>query len=64
MTVNIFTEGSQVANDDSASTPEGTAVTIDILENDTDGDGDALTIALVAQAANGSVGINGDNTVA
>ncbi|MGD2075834.1 MAG: S8 family serine peptidase [Gammaproteobacteria bacterium] len=52
-----------VANDDPASTPEGTAVAIDVLANDTDGDGDALTIALVTQGANGSVGINGDNTV-
>ena len=43
-----------VARDDTASTKQGTAVTIDILANDTDADGDPLTVSL-GNAANGTV---------
>lgn len=50
-----------VANNDSASTKAGTAVVIDVLANDTDPDGDSLSIAAVV---GGSVTINVvDNTV-
>jgi subtilisin family serine protease/subtilisin-like proprotein convertase family protein len=51
------------AVDDSASTLQDIAVTIDVLANDSDGDGDALSVASVTQGANGAVSINGDNTV-
>ncbi|TFH06798.1 MAG: tandem-95 repeat protein, partial [Candidatus Atribacteria bacterium] len=43
-----------VAQDDSESTPEDTAVTIDVLHNDIDPDGDGLVIQSVAQPANGT----------
>ncbi|WP_181423484.1 Ig-like domain-containing protein [Halomonas heilongjiangensis] len=52
-----------VANDDSASTLEGTAVQIAVLANDSDPDGDPLTIGSVTQPANGSVTINPDGTL-
>ncbi len=42
-------------NDDSANTDEDTAVTIDVLGNDTDVDGDALSVSAVTQPANGTV---------
>jgi len=51
------------AKDDSATTKEDNAVTIDVLANDSDPDGDALTVGGVTQPANGSAAINADNTV-
>jgi hypothetical protein len=44
-----------VANADTASTPRKTAVTINVLANDSDPDGDALTITAVTQGAHGTV---------
>ena len=49
---------------DSASTSEDMVVNIDVLSNDDDVDGDALTVDSVTQPANGSVVINADETVA
>jgi len=48
-----------VANPDVASTNEEAAVTTAVLANDTDGDGEALTLAAVGQGAHGSVTIDG-----
>ncbi len=50
-----------VANNDSGSTNKDTAVDIDVLANDTDIDGDTLSVASVTQGANGSVVSNGTN---
>ena len=47
-----------VAVDDNASTPEDTSVTIEVLLNDSDQDGDALTITAVSAAPNGTAVIN------
>ncbi|UPW19697.1 glycosyl hydrolase family 8 [Agarivorans sp. TSD2052] len=44
-----------VANNDSASTQQDTAVNIQVLQNDSDADGDSLTITSFTQAGNGSV---------
>ena len=44
-----------VANDDSTTTAEDTAVTIDVLTNDTDADGDSLIVDVVTQGTNGTV---------
>ena len=44
-----------VAANDTATTPEGTAVTIGVLENDTDPDNNPLTVTSVTPAANGTV---------
>jgi surface adhesion protein len=51
-----------VANNDSTDTLEGAPVVIDVLANDTDVDGDSLTIT-AASATNGTVSINTDNTL-
>jgi len=42
-----------VASDDEAATDEDAAVTIDVLANDTDIEGDALTVAQLTQPAHG-----------
>ena len=51
-----------VAVDDTAETDEDTPVTIDVLDNVTDGDGDPLTVT-VATSPNGDVVINDDGTI-
>jgi VCBS repeat-containing protein len=50
-----------VATDDSDTTPQGTPVTIDILSNDSDPDGDVLTLDSAGPAGNGSVTNNGND---
>jgi hypothetical protein len=52
-----------VANDDTATTTQGLAVQIAVLDNDSDPDGDPLTVGAVTQPANGSVTINPDGTI-
>jgi large repetitive protein len=56
------TNPAPVASDDTASTNEDTPVTIAVLTNDNDPDGDALTVAN-ASAPNGTVVINPDGTI-
>ena len=51
------------AVNDTAITPEQTAVRVSVLANDTDPDGDALTITAVGPAAHGTVTNNGDGTL-
>lgn len=51
------------ARDDSAETTEYHPVTINVLANDTDPDGDRLTVTEVTQGAFGAVTINVDSTV-
>ncbi len=48
-----------VANDDTASTQEDTPVIVDVLSNDSDIDGDTLTVLSVTQPTNGAVANNG-----
>ncbi|WP_226576848.1 cadherin-like domain-containing protein [Acuticoccus sediminis] len=48
-----------VANDDTLTTDEGTPVAIDVLANDTDGNGDNLTVEAFTQAGSGTVSLNG-----
>ncbi|MBN1221031.1 MAG: tandem-95 repeat protein, partial [Anaerolineae bacterium] len=50
-----------VAANDGATTDQNTAVTINVLSNDNDPDGDSLTVASVGSASNGSVGNNGNS---
>jgi len=52
-----------VANNDSASTPEDTAVTIDVLANDSDADGDTLRVINLTQPSKGTATLNLDQTV-
>lgn len=49
-----------VAADDTAQTPEGTDVTIDVLANDSDPDDDPLTIDSVTTPSGGTASIDGD----
>ena len=58
--VTIAENGLPVANDDAAVTDEDNAVVVPVLVNDTDPNGDLLTITAVTQGANGAVVINGD----
>ena len=51
------TNNSPTANDDSAQTTSGTAVSINVLANDTDADGDTLTISAVNTPQNGTAEI-------
>ena len=51
-----------VANNDTASTNEDTAVTIAVLANDTDPNGDALTVT-GASAGHGTVTVNANGTL-
>ncbi|MCI0581368.1 MAG: tandem-95 repeat protein, partial [Chloroflexi bacterium] len=53
--------GRPVAADDAASTLLNTAVTIDVLANDLDPEGGALTVASVGQPANGTAANNGSD---
>jgi serine protease len=52
-----------VANDDSATTQEDTAVTIDVLANDTDADKDTLTVTNFTQPSNGNATLNDNQTM-
>jgi VCBS repeat-containing protein len=51
-----------VARDDNAATPEDTPVTVAVLGNDSDADGDALSVT-GANALHGSVVVNADGTL-
>ncbi|WP_226621291.1 Ig-like domain-containing protein [Alloyangia pacifica] len=51
------------AVDDAVTTGHNTAVTLDPTENDTDVDGDDLTVTGVGDASNGTVTLNADGTV-
>ena len=51
-----------VANDDTSVTNEDNAVVINLISNDTDIDGDALTVNSINQPANGIVVNNGNGT--
>lgn len=47
-----------VAGNDSATTTQGTAVTINVLANDSDPDGDALTVSITSQPSHGDATVN------
>jgi len=54
-----------VALDDTASTSEGVPIIIEILVNDSDEDGDGLTVTgvIMSTEPNGTVTLNSDNTI-
>ena len=62
LTVNSVNDA-PVAAADSASLAEDTPATIDVVANDSDVDGDALTITSVGAPANGTATISGAHTV-
>ena len=57
------TIGAPDAINDSVAIPEDTEKTINVLANDTDPDGDALTVTAVGDAAKGSAVLNADGTI-
>lgn len=63
-TVSVVVDGNQApeATNDSASTEFDTAITVDVLNNDMDINGDVLTVTQ-ATADSGNVQINADNTL-
>ena len=54
--------GPPTAADDVATTPEDQPVTVAVLANDSDADGDPLTV-IQATASNGTVAVNADGTL-
>ncbi len=52
-----------IAIDDSTTLTAGTTKTIDVISNDTDGDGDTLTVSTVSAAQNGLTAITTSNRV-
>jgi extracellular elastinolytic metalloproteinase len=51
------------AVDDTAATTSGTPVTVNVLANDTDAEGDTLSVTSVSDPPNGTAVRNADNTV-
>ncbi len=54
--------GPPVAVDDASTTAEDTAIVISVLDNDSDVDGDSLSVIEVSTPSNGSVAITGAGT--
>ena len=52
-----------IANNDSVTTKKDTTVNVDVISNDSDVDGDSLTVTGVGDPAHGTAVINGDGTV-
>jgi len=61
--VTITQDAAPTANNDSATTDEDTPIDINVLANDTEPDGDTLSVDSVTQGANGAVSINPNKTV-
>jgi hypothetical protein len=57
------TNHSPIANTDSATMNEDSSIKIDVLANDSDVDGDTLTVISTSKPAHGSATINSDNTI-
>ena len=57
------TPDAPVARDDTGQTPIDTAVTLPVLANDTDADGDTLTIGAITDVTGGTATANADGTV-
>ena len=52
-----------VAQNDTATTKEGKSTNINVLSNDSDADGDSLTVTNVTQPNHGTAAINADGTI-
>ncbi|MCJ8268081.1 MAG: Ig-like domain-containing protein [Psychrosphaera sp.] len=62
LTITVIANENPVTTPDSASTITGQPVTVNVLENDSDGENDALGV-IAASAENGTVVINVDHTL-
>ena len=56
-------QAAPVAVDDQATVPEGGTVRIDVLANDTDLDGDPLSVHLLTETSHGTVQVHADGSV-
>jgi M6 family metalloprotease-like protein len=63
VSVSVTPNQAPTAANDAATTEEGQSVTIDVLANDSDADGDSLSVSAVTQPAHGASEVNGDATV-
>jgi hypothetical protein len=63
VTVNATNNQAPVAQDDSAETKPGASVTVAVLANDSDPDGDPLTVTVVKPGGKGTVTVNPDGTL-
>jgi uncharacterized delta-60 repeat protein len=61
--LDVVGNSSPNAVDDAAATLEDTAVTVNVVANDTDPDGDPLTVASVTSPAHGTAAISGTGSV-
>ena len=52
-----------IATGENVETPMNTPITVDVLDNDTDSNGDPLAVVLLGQPANGSAIVNPDGTI-
>ena len=59
----VVLNAAPISGDDSAITGEETAVTLNVLANDSDLDNDPLNVVSVTDPANGTAVINSDNTI-
>ena len=62
-TVTITVNGAPIAADDTATAAPDAAVDVTVLGNDTDPDGDTLTVAITSAPTHGSVVVRADGTV-
>jgi hypothetical protein len=60
---NVVANAPPTANPDAATTNAGTAVTIAVLANDTDANGDTLTVAGLSNLVGGTATVNGGTTI-
>jgi len=56
--VPVPSQSAPVAEDDAATTDQGRSITIDVLANDHDADGDTLSVVSVGQPSKGSASVN------
>src|SRR5216117_1951587 len=66
ITVTPVNDAPVAANDDSYTTPEDTQLTVSapgVLANDSDVDGDALSVVLVSNPTHGTLTLNGDGSL-
>jgi hypothetical protein len=62
-TITVSTNTDPSATNDSAITDEDTPAIIDVLDNDSDPDGDTLEVTSVSDPDHGSASINGNDTI-
>jgi CSLREA domain-containing protein len=60
----VLTPLAPAAVDDTASTPEDTAITLDVLANDSDLNGDTLSVSAVGTPSSGAATISGTTQIA